>query len=89
MKKSSWVVIATGAAILLVVALVGFRERGFFGEDKDEDDTEKTESSRTAPAEKPSPLQTGGQTLTFNFDNDNPGGKPTGFHGARTGQGAE
>jgi hypothetical protein len=89
MKKSSAVVIATGAAIVLVVVLAGFREHGFFGEDKDEEDTEKTESSRAAAAETPAPLQTGGQTLTFNFDNDNPGGMPTGFHGARTGQGSE
>lgn len=89
MKKSSWVAIAAGAVIVLVVALFGFRERGFFGEDKDDDDTEKTESSSVAAAEKPAPIQTGGQTLTFNFDNDNVGGMPTGFHGARTGQGTE
>ena len=89
MKKSSWAVIGTSAAVVLVVAFFGFRERGFLDEDNDEDEAEKTESSNVAAAEKPAPLQAAGQTLTFNFDNDKAGGIPKGFHGARTGQGSE
>ncbi|OLE57811.1 MAG: hypothetical protein AUG13_02165 [Chloroflexi bacterium 13_1_20CM_2_59_7] len=30
-----------------------------------------------------------GQSITYNFDNDSPGGTPTKFHSARTGQGTE
>lgn len=89
MRKSSWAVIGTGAAVVLVVAFFGFREHGFLDEDRDEDEAENTGSSHVAAAEKPAPLQAVGQTLTFNFDNDTPGGMPAGFHGARTGQGSE
>ncbi len=76
MKKSIWVVIAVAGGILLGTPLMEFRERGFL-------------SSYAAPPEAPAPLQTAGQTLTYNFDSDNPGGIPVGFHGARTGQGTE
>ncbi len=76
MKKSMWVVIAIVLAILVGIALTEFKERGFF-------------SSYAAPPEKPAPLQAAGQTMTFNFDSDNPGETPAGFHGARTGQGTE
>jgi len=89
MKKSSWVAIGIGAAIVVVVALAGFRERGFFGEDKDEDDADKTDSSVVAADEKPAPLQATGQTQTYSFDNDTAGTMPAKFHGARTGQGSE
>ena len=89
MRKSSWAVIGTGAAVALVLAFFGFRERGLLGEDNDEDEGGKTESSQVAAAEKPAPLQAGGHTLTFTFDNDNVGGMPKSFHGARTGQGTE
>lgn len=34
-------------------------------------------------------MQTGGQTETYSFDSDKMGEIPAGFHGARTGQGAE
>ena len=89
MKKSWWFVIAIGAAILLVIALVGFRERGFFGGDEDEDETAKTASSSASAVEKSAPLQPAGQTQAYNFDGDKPGEIPAGFHGARTGQGTE
>jgi 3-keto-disaccharide hydrolase len=42
-----------------------------------------------APTEIPAPSQAAGMALTYNFDNDTPGGAPAKFHGARTGQGAE
>jgi Domain of Unknown Function (DUF1080) len=73
----------------LVIALVGFRERGFFGGDEDEDETAKTASSSASAVEKSAPLQRAGQTQAYNFDGDKPGEIPAGFHGARTGQGTE
>lgn len=76
MRPSLWIVIAIAAPILVGVARSGFRERGFFSAD-------------AAPPENPASLQAAGQTITFNFDSDNPGGMPAGFHGARTGQGSE
>jgi len=48
MKKSVWVVIGIAAAIVLGMAVLEFRELGFF-------------SSYAAPPEKPAPLQTAGQ----------------------------
>ncbi len=76
MKKSIWVLTAIAAVLVLGVALMEFRERGFL-------------SSYAAPPEKPAPLQTAGQTQTYNFDSDKTGDIPAGFHGARTGQGTE
>ncbi len=35
------------------------------------------------------PVQTPGTTITYNFDQDTPGGIPAKFHSARTGQGSE
>lgn len=76
MKKSTWAVIAIAVAFVLAVALMEFRERGFF-------------SSYAAPAEKPALLQTAGQTITYNFDSEKVGALPGKFHEARTGQGSE
>ncbi len=76
MKKSIWVVIAIAAAILSGAGLMEFRERGLF-------------SSYAAPPDIPAPLQTAGQTQTYNFDSDKTGEIPAGFHGSRTGQGTE
>jgi hypothetical protein len=55
MKNTIWVLIAIATVLVLAVALMEFRERGFF-------------SSYAAPPEKPAPLQTAGQTQTYNFD---------------------
>jgi hypothetical protein len=76
MKKTIGGLIAIVAVIVLGVALMELRERGFV-------------SSYAAPSEKPAPLQTAGQTQTYNFDTDKSGEIPAGFHGARTGQGAQ
>src|SRR6266568_4413100 len=76
MKKSILVLTAIAAVLVLGVALMEFRERGFL-------------SSYAAPPEKPAPLQTAGQPQTYNFDSDKTGDIPAGFHGARTGQGTE
>ncbi len=76
MRKSIWVRTAIAAILVLGVALMEFRQRGFF-------------SSYAAPPEKPAPLQSASQTLTYNFDSDKTGEIPAGFHGARTGQGTE
>ena len=77
MKKVVGILVMVGAAIVLVLALMEFRERGLFS------------SPYAAPSEKPAPLQATGQTQTYNFDNDKTGEIPAGFHGARTGQGSE
>jgi hypothetical protein len=79
MKRSWWFVIAIGAAIVLVIALVGFRERGFFGGDEDEDETAKTASSSASAVEKSAPLQPAGQTQAYNFEGDKLRGNPCGF----------
>ena len=76
MKKTARVLIAITATLVVGLALMEFRDRGFF-------------SSYAAPPEKPAPLQTAGQTQTYNFDSDKAGEIPSGFHGERTGQGAE
>src|SRR6266571_9215512 len=76
MKKSIWVLTAIAAVLVLGVAFMEFRERGFFFTD-------------AATTEKPAPLQTAGQTQNYNFDSDKAGEIPAGFHGARTGQGTE
>ena len=77
MKKIIWVLVGAGAVIVLVVALMELQENGVFS------------SLYAAPREKPAPLQTAGQTQTYNFDGDKTGEIPAGFHGARTGQGTE
>ncbi len=42
-----------------------------------------------APSEKPAPPQASGTTISYNFDKETPGGMPSKFHAARTGQGSE
>ncbi len=42
-----------------------------------------------APPEMLAPAQTPGTTITYNFDQDTPGGIPAKFRSARTGQGTE
>jgi 3-keto-disaccharide hydrolase len=76
MKKSIWVLAAIAMVLVLGVELMEFRQRGFF-------------PSYAASLEKPGPLQTAGETQTYSFDSDKTGEIPAGFHGARTGQGAE
>ena len=76
MKKAIWIVIAIGVVLVLAVMAREFTEDRSF-------------SSYAAPPEKPAPLQTAGQTQTFNFDSDKTGDLPASFHGARTGQGTE
>jgi hypothetical protein len=77
MKKIIWAFLAVGVAIVLAFVFRELQESGFIS------------SSYTAPPEKPAPLQAAGQTQTYNFDSDKAGEIPGGFHGARTGQGAE
>ena len=77
MKKVIWALIAVAVVIVLVVVFQELQENGLFS------------SSLAAPPEKPAPLQTAGQTQTYNFDSDKAGEIPAGFHGAKTGQGTE
>jgi hypothetical protein len=46
-------------------------------------------SVSAAPPEKPSPRQSSGATISYNFDSETPGAMPAKFHAARTGQGSE
>ena len=77
MKKVIWALMAIGVVIVLVAVLQELQESGVFS------------SSFAAPPEKPAPVQTPGQTQSYNFDLDKTGEIPSGFHGAKTGQGTE
>ena len=59
------------------------------GKDADEDKEEGVPNPAAAKVEKPAPLQTSGQQLTYTFDSDAPGQMPAKFHSARMGQGSE
>ncbi len=76
MKTSVSVVMVVAAVFLVSVALFVSREGRLF-------------SSYAAPPEALAAPQSSGQSLTYNFDNDNAGAIPAKFHGARTGQGSE
>jgi len=76
MKTSVSVVMVVAAVFLVSVALFVSREGRLF-------------SSYAAPPEASAAPQSSGQSLTYNFDNDNAGAIPAKFHGARTGQGSE
>jgi hypothetical protein len=76
MKKSLLVVMVVGTILLVSVVLFEPREGSF-------------SSSYAAPPETSAPLQSAGQSLSFNFDGDNVGEMPAKFHGARTGRGTE
>jgi 3-keto-disaccharide hydrolase len=45
--------------------------------------------SYAAPPESPAPLQSPGQSITYDFDSDSTGTIPAKFHSARTGKGVE
>lgn len=76
MKKSIWVAVAFATLVLLGVGFGKVGVRGFF-------------SLSAAPAEGAAPLQSSGQTMTFDFDKEKTGGMPVGFYAARTGQGTD
>jgi hypothetical protein len=93
MKKSMWIVIAV-IAVLVLSGLLFVRNARIFssngeeGEEEGENEQPKAGSHAALP-EASAPLQSSGQSLTYNFDNDNAGTMPAKFHGARTGQGSE
>jgi hypothetical protein len=76
MNKSLLVVMVVGAVLLVSTVLFESREGPF-------------SISSAAPPEVSAPLQSAGQSLTYNFDSDTAGTIPAKFHGARTGQGTE
>jgi hypothetical protein len=76
MKKSLLVILVVAALFLLSVLFFESREGAF-------------SSSYAAPPETPAPLQSAGQSVTYNFDSDNAGAMPAKFHVARTGRGSE
>ncbi len=89
MKKSIWVVIAIAAVLVLSGLLFERNPRTFFSNGEEGESEEAKADSYAAPPEAPAPLLDAGQSITYNFDSNNPGGIPAGFHGARTGQGTE
>jgi hypothetical protein len=75
MKTSELAFIVVAAVFLVSMTLFVSREGRF--------------SSYAAPPEASAAPQSSGQSLTYDFDNDNAGAIPAKFHGARTGQGSE
>jgi hypothetical protein len=75
MKTSELAFIVVSAVFLVSMTLFVSREGRF--------------SSYAAPPEASAAPQSSGQSLTYDFDNDNAGAIPAKFHGARTGQGSE
>src|SRR5262249_42481791 len=74
---------------LTLLAAVSFSLAGLLGcRDRDEDE-EGAPASGASTAEKPASVQTAGQQVVYNFDNDQAGKMPAKFHSARTGQGSE
>jgi hypothetical protein len=89
MRKSLWIVIAVATGLVLGGLLFERNARTFFSNDEEGESEESKADSYAAPTEPPAPLLAAGQSVTYNFDSDNPGAIPAGFHGARTGQGTE
>ena len=89
MRKSLWIVIAVAAVLVLGGLLFERNERTFSSDGEEGDSEDAGTDSYAAPTEAPAPLLAPGQSITYNFDNDSPGGTPTKFHSARTGQGTE
>lgn len=76
MTKTLWIFTAVVSIFVLGWAIFEAREGAF-------------SSSYAAPPESPAPLQSPGQSITYNFDSDSVGAMPAKFHSARTGQGTE
>ncbi len=89
MSKSLWIVIAVAAVLVLSGLLFERNERTFFSNGKEGESEEHKAHSYAAPPEAPAPLLAAGQSITYNFDSDSPGGVPAKFHSSRTGQGTE
>ncbi len=89
MRKSLWIVIAVAAVLVLGGLLFERNERIFSSGGEEGESEEARTDSYAAPAEAPAPLLAPGQSITYNFDSDSPGGMPAKFHSARTGQGTE
>ena len=89
MRQSLWIVIAVAAVLVLGGLLFERNERIFSSGGEEGDSEEARTDSYAVPAEAPAPLLVLGQSITYNFDSDSPGGMPAKFHSARTGQGTE
>jgi hypothetical protein len=89
MRKSLWIGIAVAAVLVLGGLLFERNERIFSSGGEEGDSEEARTDSYAVPAEAPAPLLALGQSITYNFDSDSPGGMPAKFHSARTGQGTE
>jgi hypothetical protein len=77
---------AASLFFLLVIGATGCRRDD--GDDHDNEGVAAPAASANTPVEQPAPVQQPGKTITYTFDDYQPGPLPAIFTAARTGQGA-